>query len=456
MGHESNILIIDDEEAIRDSCRQVLEKEGYSVKTAKDGEEGMKFFKEKFFHVIYLDLKLPGKNGMDLLSIFKEENPATQVIIITGFASIDSAVEAMQRGAFHYLSKPFTPRELLIITEKALSNRKLYFENISLRKELETKSAFDMETGVSQAMKKVLDIVIRVSLSDSTVLITGESGTGKELLARKIHNLSPRKNAPFVVVDCGALVETLFESELFGHIKGSFTGAHQTKHGRFEVAHGGTIFLDEVSNISLNIQAKLLRVIQEREVTRVGSTKSIHVDVRIIAATNENLATCVQKGTFREDLFYRLSVVPIHIPPLKDRKEDIPILADHFLEKYKTRARKNIKSISPELKKTLMEYDWPGNIRELENTIERAVVLARGEEIELEDLIYHGIGRSVSFIGSINGKFTSLEDIEKEYIGHVLRAQNGNRSRTAEILRIDRKTLLAKIRKYNLLSQPDL
>jgi len=417
MSPKANILIIDDEEAIRDSCRQVLEGEGHNVKTAKDGEEGLSLFKREFFHVIFLDLKLPGLDGMALLTLFKEENPATPIIIITGFASIDSVVEAMKRGAFHYLSKPFSPGELRIIAQKALDNRKMYFENISLREELKASVSFDLETGVSQAMQKVLDIVKRVSPSDSTVLITGESGTGKEIIAREIHRLSPRQSAPFVVVDCGALVETLFESELFGHVKGSFTGAHQTKHGRFEVAHGGTIFLDEVSNITLNIQAKLLRVIQEREVTRVGSTKSIHVDVRIIAATNENLADCVQNGTFREDLFYRLSVVPIHIPPLKERKEDIP---------------------------------WPGNIRELENTIERAIVLARSEEIGLKDLIYHGIGRRTSFLDSFDGEYKALEDIEKEYIGLVLKAQDGNRSRTAEILGIDRKTLLAKIKKFNI------
>jgi len=450
MSPKANILIIDDEEAIRDSCRQVLEGEGHNVKTAKDGEEGLSLFKREFFHVIFLDLKLPGLDGMALLTLFKEENPATPIIIITGFASIDSVVEAMKRGAFHYLSKPFSPGELRIIAQKALDNRKMYFENISLREELKASVSFDLETGVSQAMQKVLDIVKRVSPSDSTVLITGESGTGKEIIAREIHRLSPRQSAPFVVVDCGALVETLFESELFGHVKGSFTGAHQTKHGRFEVAHGGTIFLDEVSNITLNIQAKLLRVIQEREVTRVGSTKSIHVDVRIIAATNENLADCVQNGTFREDLFYRLSVVPIHIPPLKERKEDIPLLADHFLEKFSKRSKKRIKAISPEVKSALMEYDWPGNIRELENTIERAIVLARSEEIGLKDLIYHGIGRRTSFLDSFDGEYKALEDIEKEYIGLVLKAQDGNRSRTAEILGIDRKTLLAKIKKFNI------
>jgi len=450
MDEKTNILIIDDEEAIRDSSRLVLEKAGFSVKTAKDGNDGLKFFRTKFFHIIFLDLKLPGRNGMELLSLFKEENPATPVIIITGYASIDSAIEAMKRGAFHYLSKPFNPDELRIITNKALENREHYFEKLSLRQELEQTGKFEMEVGQSQAMQEVMDIVKRLRQADSTVLITGESGTGKELLAREIHRQSPRKNASFVVVDCGALVETLFESELFGHVKGSFTGAHQTKHGRFEVANGGTIFLDEISNISLKIQAKLLRVIQEREITRVGSTKPIRVDVRIIAATNESLEKCVQDGKFREDLFYRLSVVPIQLPPLKGRKEDIPLLVDHFLQKFNKRSKKSIQTISPTVKNALMDYDWPGNIRELENTIERAVVLTRGDKIRLEDLVYHGIGKSISFVGPVNGKFKELKEIEEEYIGLVLKAQNGNRSRSAAILNIDRKTLLAKIKKYNI------
>jgi len=453
MLNKSKILIIDDEEAIRDSCRQVLEREGYTVKTAKEGNEGQQIFKEEFFHLVFLDLKLPDLDGLQLLSLFKEENPATPVIIITGYASIDSAVEAMKLGAFHYLAKPFSPEELRLITNKALEKRKSYFETLSLRQELEDKLEFEMEIGESQAMQKVMDIVKRVSPSDSTVLITGESGTGKDLLAREIHKHSPRKNAPFVVVDCGALIETLFESELFGHVKGSFTGAHQTKHGRFEVANGGTIFLDEVANISINIQAKLLRVIQELEVTRVGSTKPIKVDVRIIAATNKNLADYVQKGTFREDLFYRLNVVPIHLPSLKERNVDIPRLVNHFLKKYNKKAKKNIRPISPEIKKALMEYDWPGNIRELENTIERAVVLTRGDRIRLEDLIYHRIGRNVSIMEPVNGMFKELEEIEEKYIELVLKAQNGNRSRTAKILNIDRKTLLAKIKKFKIQSE---
>lgn len=450
MRDKANILIIDDEEAIRDSFSQVLKREGYGAKAAKDGKEGLKFFKQDFFHVVLLDLKLPGLNGMVILSKIKEENPETPVIIVTGFATIESAVEAMRRGAFDYLAKPCSPQELRFIVKKALNSRKVFFENIYLREELRKKTEFDMVIGKSKAMEKVLDIVRRVSPSESTVLITGESGTGKELIAREIHNHSPRKNEPFVVVDCGALVETLFESELFGHVKGSFTGAFETKHGRFEVANGGTIFLDEISNIGLNIQAKLLRVIQEREITRIGSTKAIKVDVRILAATSENLADLVRKEKFREDLFYRLSVVPIHLPPLRERKKDIPFLLDHFLQKYNRRARKNINNVSPVVKKALIDYDWPGNIRELENTIERAVVLSKGDKIQLEDLVYHGISANASLFHPVGKKYKPLDEIEKEYIKAVLQAQHGNKSKAAKILGIDRKTLLTKVKKYTI------
>jgi DNA-binding NtrC family response regulator len=449
MTEKANILVIDDNAAIRDSCSQVFKKDGNTIKTAKDGTEGLKLFKKEFFHVVLLDLKLPGLDGMEVLSRIKEENPKTPVIIITGYASIDSAVEAIKRGASDYLPKPFTPEQLRIITQKALENRKILLENIYLREELEKKSEFDMVVGKSKAMEKVLDVVKRISSFDSTVLITGETGTGKELLAREIHNHCPRKRAPFVVVDCGALVETLFESELFGHVKGSFTGANETKHGRFEVANGGTIFLDEISGIGLNIQAKLLRVIQEREVTRVGSTKPIKVDVRILAATNENLEDLVRKGKFREDLFYRLSVVPLHLPSLRERKEDIPYLIEHFIQKYNKRARKNT-GISYAVKKALMDYNWPGNIRELENTIERAVVLSKGNKIELEDLMYHGIGTATSLFHPVRGKYHTLDNIEKEYIKTVLLTQQGNKSKTAKILGIDRKTLWAKVKKYKI------
>ena len=445
-----NILIIDDDKVIQDSCSLILKKEGYKVQVAGDGEKGLLAFKKELFHVILLDLKMPRMDGMQVLAKIKEESPETPVIIITGYASIGSAVEAMKQGAFEYLTKPFTPEELRISINKALKSRKVFFEGIYLRDELKKKTEFDMVVGKSKAMEKVLDIVRRVSPSDSTVLITGESGTGKELIAREIHNHSLRRNAPFVVVDCGALVETLFESELFGHVKGSFTGAHVTKHGRFEVANGGTIFLDEISNISLNIQSKLLRVIQEREVTRIGSSKPIKVDVRILAATHENLADCVNEGKFREDLFYRLSVVPLHLPSLKERKEDIQLLIDHFLNKYTRGARKQINSIKSDVLKALMQYDWPGNIRELENTIERAVVLSKNEEIGLEDLVYHGISAGTSLLRPVDGKYRNLEEIEKEYIKTVFQVHHRNKSLTAKVLGIDRKTLLTKIKKYHI------
>jgi len=451
MTETANILVIDDEESIRDACTQVLRKEGYVVKTARDGGEGLDLYKKELFHLVLLDLKLPGINGIELLGELKKENPDTPVIIITGYASVESAVETMKLGAFDYMTKPFTPKELRVHVRKALRNRNLILENIYLRQELQARSPFDMVEGKSKSMKKVLDIVRNVSASESTVLITGESGTGKELLAHEIHKHSLRAKDPFVVVDCGALVETLFESELFGHVKGSFTGAYETKHGRFEVASGGTIFLDEISNISLNIQAKLLRVIQEREVTRVGSTKSIKVDVRIIAATNQHLADAVVEGKFREDLFYRLSVVPIHLPPLRERKDDIPELVDHFLAKYNRKAKRNVAGVTPKVLKVLMNYDWPGNIRELENTIERAIVLSKGNSIDLDALMYYGISARQSSLISNGTGFRTLEEVEKEYIRNVLQAQLGNKSKTAGILGIDRKTLQSKIKKYNLL-----
>ena len=450
MSEKAKILIIDDDEAILDSCTQVLEKAGYDVKGARDGIEGLKFVKSESFHSVLLDLKLPGPDGMEILGHIKEDSPETPVIIITGYASVGSAVEAMKQGAFDYMAKPFSPKELRVTVKKALTSRKMIMENLYLRKELEARGEFDMVVGNSEAMTAVLDVVQRVSPSESTVLITGESGTGKEILAREIHMHSLRHEGPFVVVDCGALVETLFESELFGHVKGSFTGAYETKHGRFEVANGGTIFLDEISNISLNIQAKLLRVIQEKEVTRVGSSKPITIDIRIVAATHENLAEAVKNGKFREDLFYRLSVVPIHLPPLREREEDIPLLVEHFLHKYNKRSKKNIKGIDPKAIKPLMEYNWPGNIRELENTIERAVVLGRYDQIGLEDLIYHGIGSSLSLFGPVGGKYKSLNEIEKDYIKIVFDNLHRNRSKTAKILGIDRKTLLSKLKRYHI------
>jgi DNA-binding NtrC family response regulator len=448
MKEAPGILLIDDDPAVRDSCSQVLVRAGYRVATAPDGREGLDRFGAGSYAAVLLDLKLPGMAGLDVLRILRETSPETPVVIITGYASIPSAVEAVKEGAFDYLAKPFTPEELRLAARRALEARKRRIESLYLRREQDSRGGFDMAAGRSRAMARLMEVVGRVSPTDSTVLIVGESGTGKELLAREIHRNSLRAGAPFVVVDCGALVETLFESELFGHVKGSFTGAHETKHGRFESADGGTIFLDEVGNISLNIQAKLLRVIQEREVTRIGSSRPIKVDVRILAATNVNLEDLVRAGRFREDLFYRLSVVPVRLPPLRDRKEDIPLLADHFLRKFGRRAKRKTASLSPRALRTLQDYDWPGNIRELENTIERAVVLAKSETLEPEDLLYYGV--STGRPGPEGGTFRTLEEMERDHIRNVLQANLGNRSRTAEALGIDRKTLWAKIKKYGL------
>ncbi|MBM3297492.1 MAG: sigma-54-dependent Fis family transcriptional regulator [Candidatus Aminicenantes bacterium] len=445
------LLLIDDDPAVRDSCGQVLSRAGYRVTTASTGEEGLERFGAGPFFAVLLDLKLPGMGGLDVMRRIKDASPETPVIIITGYASIESAVAAVKQGAFDYLAKPFTPDELRLAVRRALEGRKRQIETLYLRRELEAEDTSDMVTGRSRAMARLMDIVRRVSPTDSTVLIIGESGTGKELLAREIHRHSLRREAAFVVVDCGALVESLFESELFGHVKGSFTGAHETKHGRFESANGGTIFLDEIGHISLNIQAKLLRVIQEREVTRIGGSRPIKVDVRILAATNVNLEDLVRKGTFREDLFYRLSVVPVHIPPLRDRKEDIPFLVDHFLCKFNRRAKRNVTSISPRALKALQDFDWPGNIRELENTIERAVVLSKKDNLGPEHLIYYGVSTGLPRTGPDGGGgVRPLEEMEKEHIRSALLAHLGNRTRTAEALGIDRKTLWAKIKKYGL------
>jgi len=442
------IFIIDDEEAIRKACRQVLIKEGYSVDTSGNGEEAVNILNKSKFDVVLLDLKLPGIPGIKILDIIKSSTPETPVIIITGFASIESAVNSIKHGAFDYLAKPFRPEDLRSAVKKALNT--INHQDSKRETEPAAQDKLSMVLGKSKSMAKVVDIMKRVSPTQSTVLITGESGTGKELLALEIHKHSPRRESPFVVVDCGALVETLFESELFGHVKGSFTGAYVTKHGRFEVADKGTIFLDEISHISTNIQAKLLRVIQEREVTRIGSTEPIKVDVRIIAATNVSLEERVKQNKFREDLFYRLSVVPINIPPLRERKEDILPLLEHFLQKYNQKLSKDIKGFTIEAKKAIMDYDWPGNIRELENTIERSMVLTRDHKVGLDDLIYHGIGSCSSMSIQVGGINKTLKTVEKEHIESVLKSQHGNISKTARILEIDRKTLYSKIKKYKI------
>ncbi|MBA7685282.1 Regulatory protein AtoC [subsurface metagenome] len=449
MNSEANILVIDDEESMRDSCRQALLRDENRVEVAEDGVKGLAILEKECFDLVILDLKMPGLSGMEVLKKIKEEGPEIVVVVITGYATVESAVEAMKAGAYDFIPKPFTPDSLRMISRRALEKRKLSLENVLLRAELKGRFGMEAVVGRSASMREVEELVRKVAPSDSTVLISGETGTGKELIARAIHSQSSRKDKPFVVVDCGGLAESLFESELFGHVKGSFTGATETKYGRFEVANEGTVFLDEIGNISMNIQTKLLRVLREREITRVGSSQVIKVDVRIIAATNKELLKCVKEQTFREDLFYRLSVVPIVLPPLRERREDIPLLANHFLRKHNEKREKSVTAVSERAMKVLTEYDWPGNVRELENVVERAVVLTRSGVIEPDDLWYYELG-SKTPSSSDADETRSLTDVEREHIIRILEALNGNIGKASEALGIDRKTLRLKLEKYGI------
>ena len=449
MTGSRNILIVDDEQVMRDSCQAVLSKMASRIEIAENGTKALDILRASSFDVVILDLKMPGLSGMDVLRTVKEENPQTEVIVITGYATIESAVEAVKLGAYDFIPKPFTPDALRLITGRALEKRELTLENIFLRQELETVLGPDAIVGKSKAMLAVAELVRKVGPTDSTVLISGESGTGKELVARAIHRHSERRNRPFVTVDCGGLVYNLFESELFGHVKGSFTGAIATKHGRFEVANGGTLFFDEIGNIGPGVQGKLLRAIQEREVSKVGSSKVIKIDVRIIAATNKDLLNEIEKANFREDLFYRLSVVPIRLPPLRERREDIALLANHFLRKYNQKLKKEVKGISEGAMKALVNYEWPGNVRELENSIERAVLLTRGEVIQSSDLDYYGLTANSRLEGDTGTK-DRLADVEREHIIKVLERCHGKRGATAELLGIDRKTLREKLKRYGI------
>jgi len=439
------ILVVDDEEVMRDSCRQVLTRQGHETQTADGGEAGLRLLTERSFDLVILDLKMPGLPGLEVLDRIKQAAPETIVVIITGHATVASAVEAMKLGAYDFLPKPFTPDELRAIINRALERRRLVTENFSLRGELQGLRKGEFILGPNPSMRGILNIIGKVAPTDSTVLITGESGTGKELIAKAIHRSSPRKDGPFITVDCGSLVPTLFESELFGHVKGAFTDAIATKRGKLELADGGTILFDEIGNIGLESQAKLLRALQEREFCRVGDTRSIGFDARIIAATNRDLRAAVEGRTFRDDLYYRVNVVNIDLPPLRERKDDIPELVDHFLKEYNRRRKRDVRGVSDAAMRLLMNYGWPGNIRELENVIERAVILCDGRVIEPWDFPF-----SCPLPAPQPVAEGSLADAEKAHILRVLKGCDGHRGKAAEALGIDRKTLRAKIRRYGL------
>lgn len=442
----ARILVADDEEAMRDSCRQALERDGARVAEARDGAEALRMLAKGTYHLVLLDLKMPGRNGLEVLGQIAATHPAVSVVVITGYASVDSAVDAMKRGATDFLPKPFNRDALRAVVRKALEHRHLQHENRRLRRELGRLREPVTIVGESPQMRDVFRLIEQVAPTDCTVLIMGESGTGKELVARALHAHSRRADDPFVVVDCATLVGTLFENELFGHAKGSFTGASSTTHGRFELAHGGTLFLDEVGCIEPGIQQKLLRVLEEREFTRVGSNEVICVDTRVIAATNSDLAQAVEAGTFREDLYYRLSVFPITLPPLRDRKRDIPALAEHFLRLHGRRREKSVNGFTDEALQGMMEHDWPGNVRELSNVVERAVVVASDGLIGPDDLLYNH--RTAAEPGESAREVLSLQELERRHIFRVLEKTEGNRRAAADLLGIDRKTLYRKLKRY--------
>jgi DNA-binding NtrC family response regulator len=461
MGRK-RILVVDDEAVIREGMRRILDGGEFEVETFANGYLAIEKLQEEAFDLLITDLKMPGMGGMEVLKSIKILQPEMPVIIITGYSSVDTAVEAMKNGAVDYIAKPFTPDEINEKVRKALEQKAVLLDDIYLRKELRDNHGFDMFIGASREMQKVYRRVIQVAPTDSSVLITGESGTGKELVACAIHKNSQRRDHPFVAVDCTSLAENLLESELFGHVKGSFTGAVRTKMGLFKVADGGTLFLDEVANISLTTQAKLLRVLQEREVTPIGGTQPIPINIRLVAATNRNLRTLVAEGNFREDLFFRLNIIPVDLPPLRERKGDLPLLIAHFLKEFGEEMGKDIRGLAPDALALLEEYPFPGNVRELENIIERAVVLVEGGLIQKEDLeltlpgedetglLSNYIPQSADELKETKRHIRerAVEPVEKAFAIHALKRNNWNITRAAEetgMLRPNFQALMKKL-----------
>ncbi|HEX9743410.1 MAG TPA: sigma-54 dependent transcriptional regulator [Nitrospiraceae bacterium] len=441
------ILVVDDDQDMRTLLCDELSELGYRVAAAANGRDALKKLGEEDYAVLLTDLRMQGMQGLELLNEARRDSPGTNVIIMTAFGSVESAIEAMKQGAYDYVTKPVKNEELALVVEKAVREALLRREVQQLRRAVREDYSFHHILGKSKPMREVFDLIRRVADSQTNVLITGESGTGKELAAKAIHFNSDRRGGPFVPVNCAAIPEALLESELFGHMRGSFTDAKGDKRGLFEEAHGGTLFLDEISELPVMLQAKILRAIQEKEIRRVGSTKAVAVDVRIIAATNLSLTDEVKAKRFREDLYYRLNVIEIRMPPLRERREDIPLLVDAFLKKCAEAGKKTVKGIAESALALLMDYPWPGNVRELENVIERAVTLTRGEKVLPEDLppAIHGSRGDRKVIDDAADRTLPLEDVEKEYILRILEKTGGNKYQAAQLLGIDRKTLYRKL-----------
>jgi DNA-binding NtrC family response regulator len=460
MSQES-ILVVDDEEVIRDPLRQVLEGAGYSVSLAEDGAVGLELARKGSFDAAIVDIMLPEMDGLTLLDELRKVDPELVVLMITAFASVETAIEAMKKGAFDYVAKPYKHEELLHILRNGLNQRRLQDENRQLRSALKDQSRFTEIVGKSPKMLQVFQLVAQAAPSRSTILVVGESGTGKELVAKAIHANSPRTEKPFVVVNSGSLPHDLLESNLFGHVKGAFTGAVYAKKGLFELADKGTLFFDEIGNIPLETQAKLLRVMQEREFMRLGGVETIKVDVRVVAATNVDLRRAVDEGRFREDLYYRLNVIAVPLPPLRHRKEDIPALVQHFAEKYSKENGKTVEGVTPEVMQTLMDYDWPGNVRELENVVERGVVLATGPLIGTE-LVPEHVRSSPSFHipqVSVPPEGINLREVighfEKRLIESTLEATGGVQKDAARLLGLKPTTLNEMIKRHSILLPRD-
>lgn len=445
------ILIVDDEQNTREGLKSALEVNDYTVILADSAEKAIKILETDHIDVMITDLLMPGKSGIELMEEARKISPETLSIMITAYGTVETAVEAMKAGAYDYLTKPINIDRVDLLVKRALSSKKLANENMTLKKMLTKKFGVEGIIGSSKEMQGIFELISQVAASKATILIQGESGTGKELIARAIHMASDKRDRPFVAVHCASLAEGILESELFGHEKGAFTGAIERKIGRFELADGGTLFLDEVSEMSSSIQVKLLRVLQEREFERVGGSKTIKVDVRIITATNKDLMAEVKAGKFREDLYYRINVVHINVPPLRSRKEDIPLLVNHFVKTYALENKKIVEGVSPDVMKIFIGYSWPGNVRELQNCIETMVVLARNKILEVKDIPANVMNAIESVGVPATGQMPiNLNDAEKELIKKALAETRGNKTKAAELLGLSRRTLHRKVNEYGL------